>query len=65
MIVRGVTMVMVILSHFTFTITFVFWDGYAGPQGLAIRDREVRRAAAGLSLANVLADSNFNALVSK
>jgi len=63
-IVRRVTVV-VILSHFTFTITFFVRDGYARPQGLAICDGEVRRAAAGLSLANVLADSYFDALVSK
>ena len=63
MIVCGVTVV--ILSRFTFPITFIIIDGYAWAQGLAIRNREVREATAGLSLANVLADSNFDALVSK
>jgi hypothetical protein len=62
-VVCGVTVV--IVSHFTFTITFVFLDGYAWPQGLAICDREICRATAGLSLANVLADPYFDALVSK
>jgi hypothetical protein len=55
----------VVVSHFTFTITFVIPDGYAWPQGLAICDREVRRATAGLSLANVLANSYLDTLVSK
>jgi hypothetical protein len=62
-IVRSV--IMVFVSHFTFTITFVFRDGYARSQRLAISDGEVSRAAAGLSLANVLADSYFDALISK
>lgn len=63
MIVRSV--VVVFVSHFTFTITFFLRDGYAWPQRLAISDGEISRATAGLSLANVLADSDFNALVSK
>ena len=63
MIVCRVTVV--IVSHFTFTITFVVLDGYAWRQGLAVCDREARRATAGLSLANVLANSNLDALVSK
>ena len=62
-IVRRVSVVF--LSHFTFTITFVVPDGYAWPQRLAISDGEVCRATAGLSLANVLADAYFDALVSK
>jgi hypothetical protein len=62
-IIRSV--IVVFVSHFTFTITFVLRDGYAWPQRLAISDREVGRATAGLSLANVLADSYFDALVSK
>ena len=63
-IVRRV--IVVFVSHFTFTITFVLRvDGYAWPQRLAISDGEVGRATAGLSLANVLADSYFDALVSK
>jgi hypothetical protein len=53
----------VIVSRFT--ITFVVLDGYALRQGLAVWDREARRATAGLSLANVLANSNLDALVSK
>jgi hypothetical protein len=61
-IVRSV--IVVFVSHFTFTITFVLRDGYAWPQRLAISDGEVSRATAGLSLANVLADSYFDALVS-
>lgn len=63
MIVGRVTVV--IVSRFTFTITFVVLDGYALRQGLAVWDREARRATAGLSLANVLANSNLDALVSK
>ena len=63
MIVGGITVV--ILSHFTFTITFVVRDGYAWTQGLAVCDGEVCRAAAGLSLANVFADTYLDALVSK
>lgn len=62
-IVGGITVV--ILSHFTFTITFVVRDRYAWSQGLAVCDREICRAAAGLSLANVLADAYLDALVSK
>lgn len=62
-IVRRV--IVVFVSHFTFTITVVLRDGYAWPQRLAIGDGEVSRAAAGLSLANVLADSYLDALVSK
>jgi hypothetical protein len=62
-IVRRV--IVVFVSHFTFTITFVLRDGYAWPQRLAICDGEVSRATAGLPLANVLADSYFDALVSK
>jgi hypothetical protein len=62
-IVRRV--IVVFVSHFTFTITFVLRDGYARPQRLAISDGEVSRATAGLSLANVLADSYFDTLVSK
>jgi hypothetical protein len=62
-IVRSV--IVVFVSHLTFTITFVLQDGYAWPQGLAISDGEVSRATAGLSLANVLANSYFDALVSK
>lgn len=57
--------IVVFVSNFTFTITFILRDGYAWPQRLAISDGEVGRAAAGLSLANVLADSYFDALVSK
>ena len=57
--------IVVFVSHFTFAITFVLRDdGYARPQRLAISDGEVSRATAGLSLANVLADSYFDALVS-
>jgi hypothetical protein len=57
--------IVVFVSHFTFTITFILRDGYAWSQRLAISDGEVSRATAGLSLANVLADSYFDALVSK
>lgn len=63
MIVRSV--IVVFVSHLTFTITFFLRDGYAWPQRLAISDGEVGRATTGFSLANVLADSYFNALVSK
>lgn len=63
MIVGGV--IVVFVPRFTFTITFVLPDGYAWPQRLAISDGEVSRATAGLSLANVLADSYFDALISK
>jgi hypothetical protein len=62
-IVRCVTVVFV--CHFTFTITFVLLDGDAWPQRLAIGNREATRASAGLPLANVLADSYLDALVSK
>lgn len=62
-IVRSV--IVVFVSHLTFTITFFLRDGYAWPQRLAISDGEVGRATTGFSLANVLADSYFNALVSK
>jgi hypothetical protein len=62
-IVRRV--IVVFVSHLTFTITFILRDGYARSQRLAVGDGEVTRATAGLPLANVLADSYFYALVSK
>ncbi len=57
--------IVVFVSPFTFTITLVLLDGYARPQWLAIGDGEISHATAGFSLANVLADSDFDALVSK
>jgi hypothetical protein len=62
-IVRRVTVVLV--PHFTFSITFLILDGYAWPQWLTIGDGEVGHARTGLPLANVLANSYLDALVSK
>lgn len=56
---------MVIVSHFAVSITLLVLDGNAWSERLSIWDREVRDTTAGLSLANVLADSNLDALVSK
>jgi len=57
--------IVVIVSHFAVSITLLVLDGNAWSERLSIWDREVRDTTAGLSLANVLADSNLDALVSK
>jgi len=57
--------VVVIVPYFAVTIALLFRDGYTGAKGLAIWDREVRHTTAGLSLANVLANSYLDTLVSK
>jgi hypothetical protein len=57
--------IVVVLSHFTFSIAFLILDGDAWPQGLAIRNREIGDTTARFSLTNVLADTYLNALVSK
>ena len=64
-VIVGRVIMMIFMSHFTFTITFVLRDGYAWAQRLAVSYGEAARATAGLSLANVLADPYFDALVSK
>jgi len=55
----------VIVSHFAVSITLLIMDGNAWSERLAIWDREVRDTTAGFSLADVLADSNLDALVSE
>jgi hypothetical protein len=57
--------IVVIVSRFAVSITLLVLDGNAWSEGLAIWNREVRDATAGFPLANVLADSNLDALVSK
>jgi hypothetical protein len=57
--------VVIIVPHFAVSIALLFRDGYTGAEGLAIWDREVRHATAGLSLANVLANSYLDTLISK
>ena len=63
MVIRRITVVLV-MSHFTFSIALLVLNGDAWPQGLAIRNRKVNTTAR-FSLANVLADANLDALVSK
>jgi hypothetical protein len=57
--------IVIILSHFTIWIALLVLDGNAWPKGLSIWDWEIRHATAGLSLADVLANSNLDTLVSK
>ena len=64
-VIVGRVIVVVFMSHFTFAITFVLRDGHAWAQRLAISDGEAARATARLSLANVLANPYFDALVCK
>jgi hypothetical protein len=60
-IVGGV--IVIIVSHFTFTIALLIRDGDTGSQRLAVRNRKVRCTR--FSLSNVLADSYLDTLVSK
>lgn len=55
----------VIVSHFTFSITLFVLDGDAWPQGLATCNREVGDTTTRFSLANVLANTYLDALVSQ
>jgi hypothetical protein len=57
--------IVVIVSHFAVSITLLIMDGNAWSERLAVWDREVRDTTAGFSLADVLADSNLDALVSE
>lgn len=59
------SVIVVIVSHFAVSVTLLVLDGNAWSERLAIWDREARYTTAGLSLANVLANSNLDALVSK
>jgi hypothetical protein len=57
--------IVIILPRFTVSVTLLVLDGNTWAEGLAICDWKVRHATARLPLANVLADSYLDALVSE